>query len=247
VLAVALLMPLGAVAQQQEEPQMPYVYGIYFECDVARQGLADEIFELAYVPAFSAAVDDGTIGPFGWLAHHTGGKWRRLMYHSSYDLGSLLSALETVNGAVDEKYPEMSRAFSEICGTHDDYVWQQVTGSRGADVAIERGEVGFSVYQQCDMSRETRADEIMKSVFAPVYDRQVANGNLVSWGWMEHIVGGKWRRISTMTATDETRLMAARTAILEEMDGSLEEAAKEFDSICSGHQDYIWNIVHEKP
>jgi hypothetical protein len=29
--------------------------------------------------------------------------------------------------------------------------------------------------------------------------------------------------------------------------GSLEEAGREFDSICSSHQDYIWTIQHEKP
>jgi hypothetical protein len=169
------------------------------------------------------------------------------MYHSAYDLGSLMSALETVNGAVDEKYPELSRAFSEICGTHDDYIWQQATGSRGADVTVERGQVGFSAYHNCDMSHETRADEMMESVFGPIYDRQVANGNLISWGWMQHVVGGKWRRISTMTAADETRLMAARTAIIEEIGDGLEEEGKEFNSICGSHQDFIWNIVHEKP
>jgi hypothetical protein len=41
----------------------------------------NEIFELAYLPAFEAAVADGTITSFGWLAHHTGGKWRRVLYH----------------------------------------------------------------------------------------------------------------------------------------------------------------------
>lgn len=46
-----------------------------------------------------------------------------MLYHSSPDLGSLLAALEKVNGAIDEKYPEIGRAFSEVCGTHEDYIW----------------------------------------------------------------------------------------------------------------------------
>ncbi len=112
VLAIAVLLPIGALAQEEEAPQ-PYVYGIYFECDVARQGLADEIFELAYLPAFEAAVDEGAITSFGWLAHHTGSKWRRLMYHSAPDMVSLMAALETVNAPIDEQYPEMTRAFSD--------------------------------------------------------------------------------------------------------------------------------------
>jgi hypothetical protein len=73
VLAAAALLASNASAQGQEPPR-PCVYGIYFECDVARQALADEIFELAYLPAFEAAVADGTITSYGWLAHHTGAK-----------------------------------------------------------------------------------------------------------------------------------------------------------------------------
>jgi hypothetical protein len=246
VLAVAALLLATNVAAQQEPPR-PYVYGIYFECDVARQALADEIFELAYLPAFEAAVADGTITSFGWLAHHTGGKWRRVLYHSAPDMGSLLAALEKVNGAIDEKYPELGRAFSEVCGTHEDYIWQAVAGSRGGDVAQPRGEVGFSVYMQCDMAGEARADELFTKVFAPIFDRQVAAGKLASWGWMEHVVGGKWRRIETMTANDEATLIAARTAIIDEIMGPHAEAGREFDSICGSHQDYIWTIQHEKP
>jgi hypothetical protein len=63
-------------------------------------------------------------------------------------MGSLLAALETVNAGVDEKYPELGRAFSEACGTHEDYIWQGVAGSRGGDVAQPRGDIGFSVYMQ---------------------------------------------------------------------------------------------------
>lgn len=245
LVAAAVLLPVSAGAQ--EEAPLPYVYGIYFECDVARQQLADEIFELAYLPAFEAAVDDGTIESFGWLAHHTGGKWRRLLYHSSPEMGSLLEALETVNSTIDEKYPELGRAFSEVCGTHDDYIWQSVTGSRGGNVGQPRGDMGFSVYYQCDPSRETRADELVNTAFKSVFDGQVAPGRLTSWGWMQHIVGGKYRRIATMTAADEASLMAARAAIVGDLMSNHADDMAEFNSICGSHQDMIWNIQHEKP
>jgi hypothetical protein len=58
------------------------------------------------------------------MAHHTGNKWRRLLYHSASDLDSVIGALESVVGGVDEKYPGMSRAFGEVCGSHVDYIWQ---------------------------------------------------------------------------------------------------------------------------
>lgn len=248
VLVAAALSPTAGLAQGEEETSpTPYVYAIYYECDVARQGLADEIMELIYQPAFDAAVDSGAITSWGWLAHHTGGKWRRLMYHSAPSLDTLLGALASVNDSIDETYPKMGHAFSEICGTHDDYIWQSVTGSRGANVGIERGDAGFSVYLKCDMSREARADEIINEAFAPIFDRHVADGSLDSWGWMEHVVGGVWRRILTMSAADTSSLLAARTAIIAEMYDNNPEAGTEFDSICGSHQDYIWDIMFEKP
>jgi hypothetical protein len=226
---------------------MPYVYGIYFECDVARQDLADEIMELVMAPAWEAAVEDGTVTSWGWLAHHTGAKWRRLLYHSAPDLDNLMAALTTVNETIDERYPEVGRVFSEICGTHEDYVWRSVTGSRGGNVGVERGEAGFSVYMDCDMSREGRADEIVEEVFAPIFDSHVAPGKLASWGWMEHVIGGVYRRIWTMSAADHSALLGARQAIIQEMSEADEAATQEFDSICGSHQDYIWDIVHETP
>jgi hypothetical protein len=50
-----------------------------------------------------------------------------------------------------------------------------------------------------------------------------------------------------MTANDEANLIAARTAIIDEIDAGNEAASREFDEICGSHQDYIWTIQHEKP
>ena len=51
---------------------------------------------------------------------------------------------------------------------------------------------------------------------APIYDRHVAEGNLASWGRMEHVAGGHWRRILTMTAPDHPGLLATRAEIIQE-------------------------------
>jgi hypothetical protein len=247
---LTVLLATGATvgfAQTEQETPLPYVYGIYFECDVARQEIADEIMELVMAPAFDAAVDSGTVTSWGWLSHHTGAKWRRLLYHSASDLDALFAALASVNESIDERHPELGRLFSEICGTHEDYVWRSVTGSRGGNVGTDRGDAGFSVYMECDMTREARADEIVKEVFAPIFDRHVTAGELMSWGWMEHVIGGVYRRIWTMSAADHSALLKARTAIIGEMTEADQEASQEFDSICGSHQDYMWDIVHEKP
>jgi hypothetical protein len=101
---------------------------------------------------------------------------------------------------------------------------------------------------QCDMSKEERADELVREVFGPIYDRHVAEGELTSWNWLQHNVGGKWRRILTMGATDHKTLMRARAAILEEFEGrKVERAADEVNKICNTHQDYMWDILVQNP
>lgn len=239
VLGAFLFLSTAAVAQDEQET---YIYTTYFYCDVAQQDRADEIFESIDKPLYEAAFKDGAITSWGWLAHHTGGKWRRAQYHAAGSVEALLAAQE----AVGEKREEVddSGEFGKICNSHDDYIWRGVTGNGGNLLATARGAVGLSAYYVCD-AREAAADEIVKSVFAPIYDAQVADGKLTSWGWAEHIVGGKYRRLATMTAADWPTLFAARASILEASDDS--ELGDIFADICDSHADYMWEIRHENP
>ncbi len=50
-----------------------------------------------------------------------------------------------------------------------------------------------------------------------------------------------------MTATDVKALLAARSAIFEEVNEKAEAASDEFREICGSHQDFIWSVVHETP
>jgi len=247
-LIAVLLFCLPTVAgAQEEEKQTSFVYATYFECNDGKQWRVDEITKSVYAPVYDAAVEEGTISSWGWLAHHTGGKWNRLFYFSAPNLGALMDADDAVAPKVKEANPYADREFGEICGAHEDYIWEAGIGSRGAGlIPEERGKVGISVYFYCDMSKEERADEIVEETFAPIYNEHVAAGNLVSWGWMEHWVGGKYRRLSTMTATDMSKLTSARDAIIEALIAK-EDAMQRFGEICNGHTDYIWNIRHETP
>lgn len=105
----------------------------------------------------------------------------------------------------------------------------------------------YSTYFECEMGEQERADEIMATVFAPIYNRHVADGTIASWGWLKHHVGGEWRRLLTMTGKDHVSLLAARDAIIDEMVSKHEAETKEYDDICDSHQDYMWDIVHETP
>ena len=244
MLIAAFLLCLPATVGAQEDEQKTFVYATYFECDTSRQKIADEVVMHVWAPAYDAAVEAGTISQWGWLSHHTGGKWRRLFYYAAPNMDALLDAPD----AIDRTSPGADQVFSEICNAHEDYIWQAGVGSRGAGIVPpERGKVGSSVYFYCKMSEEDRADEIVEEFLAPIYNKAVENGSITSWGWLKHNFGGKWRRVATMTATDTKALFAARSAIFKEIYEKAEPAMDEFGEICGSHQDYLWNIVHETP
>jgi hypothetical protein len=243
VLLCAACLPLGAQAQDEDAAQN-YIYATYMYCDTTRQEEADAAFEKYHKPALEAAKRDGTITGWGYLVHHTGGQWRRIRYHSAGSIEALLTALDKVGEAMDEAAGD-DDTFGQICNSHDDYIWRSVAGSGGERVAANRGKVGLSAYHVCKMSEEGRADEIVEKVFAPIYDAHVGPGKLRSWGWSEHIVGGKYRRLSTMTADDWPTLLKMRGAIfdaIEEQDSALGD---QFGEICGAHSDYLWEIPHE--
>jgi hypothetical protein len=245
-LAGLLLVPLVATAQDDEAPARPFVYATYFECDTSNQWLADMIVETVHKPIYDAAVADGTISSWGWLAHHTGGKWRRGIYRSAGTVDALLDANDAIGEKVQEANGAAARKFGEICGPHDDYIWQSVSGSGAAgslDVATIPAKAGVSMYLVCDMAKQGRANELMAG-FAPIYNRHVGDGELSGWGWLEHAVGGEYRRLLTMRGADHKSVLKAWGAIVEEIEKEQPDADTEFSEICYTHQDYMWDIVH---
>jgi hypothetical protein len=240
--ASLLLSGLGAGTPADAQEPESFTYSTYFYCDVGLQDRADEIIEQTDKPAFDAAVASGAVSSWGWLKHHTGGKWRRAQFYSAGSIDALLDAQKKVDAQVNasSKGKALSKEFASACKSHDDYIWRSVAGGGKA-----RGPAAFSVYYVCDMNREGQADELMKRVYAPMYDKLVADGKLVSWGWLEHIVGGEYRRLATMTAKDLGSLLAARGEVVAKLQD--DELSRVFDDICGSHADYIWETKSAAP
>ena len=238
VLSLALAAPATVLAQDEEENKA-YIYSSYFYCKASKLESVDEMVSNELAPIYDAAVKDGTIGGWGWLTHHTGGMWNRVFYHVSDSLENLFKS----QSAMLERSKDAGEGFNEICGMHEDYVWQSVVnnGTLG-----DRGKVGLSVYHVCDIDREERADEIVKNVFAPLYDKAIADGKITSWGWSSHVIGGKYRKLGTMTGESIGAVLGARAEILQAAygDGENKEAA-EFVDICTSHSDYLWGLANE--
>jgi hypothetical protein len=238
---------ITSFAQEEETPEM-FTYATYYNCGGGSLAVADEIMAEDY-DRLDGLVDDGTIARWGWLAHHTGGQWQRIFYYQADSMEALFDGGDAVQGNDDDgdDADEADDAddrptFGSICNRHDDYIWQVENGSSGD----ERGEVGFSVYHACNINEEDRADEIVAEHMAPVMNKMVEDGDLTSWGWQSHVIGGRFRKLHTMTAVDTKSLVAARTAAISALYDDDNEAGEEFSQICGPHVDYIWNIVHEK-
>lgn len=240
VLALAIAVPASMVAQEKKEEKETFIYATYFYCKTATQEKADELVKKNTAPVYDAAVKDGTISGWGWLSHHTGGKWRRIMYHASDSMAGLLKAQKVL---AERTADSANDGFAEICGAHEDYIWQSESGNALKD---DRGTAAMSVYHVCNIKNEERADEIVEKAFAPVYDKALADGKIKSWGWSSHVVGGEYRKLSTMSADSFEQVLEARGEILASIYGDGDNAeANEFSDICTSHSDYLWEIVHE--
>ncbi len=245
ILGMATLSFLWAgmtFAQEDEEPSI-YTYATYLYCNTSKEDAAD-VNAAKDVAVMDKLVEDGAIAGWGWMAHHTGGQWRRIRYHNATSLQGAFDGLSAINEALTAAFGEDDDGDGGACPRHDDYIWQGQNSGGGDD---GRGEAGFSVYFLCDISREDRADEIVDELMVPIYNKLLKDGALSSWGWSSHVIGGKYRRLLTTTAPDHKTLLEARTAALEAIFGDDNELGAEFGGICARHTDYMWNIVHETP
>ncbi|MDH3744305.1 MAG: hypothetical protein OES47_04285 [Acidobacteriota bacterium] len=234
----ALLLIAGfvpAVAQDEEEAET-YVYASYFECDSTRLAEVDELMGKT-APIYDKAKTDGEIANWGWLRHHTGGKWRRLFYVVGSDANALMDTLDALGERTDEV--EGADAFGEICGDHEDYVWRQAANSP-VSAADEAGSFGVSQYYRCSFNGEGFADSIVESHFAEVFNAHVGEGKLVSWSWLAHQIGGEFRRLLAFRAASRADLLNTWGEIVGALSNEHGGALRAFSDICFAHEDYLW-------
>ncbi len=246
IASALFILPLAGSAAAQEEDETAYIYASYWQCG---QGLGDAVATLRddWSPIIQKHVDAAHVSAWGVLTHHTGPEWSLATYHVGEDLNALNTALDNTQSEYFEAHPEEGARFGEVCPTHEDYIWTTGAGSEpGAAIAQNRPSVGMSVYYVCEEGREAVADLIVEQVFGPAYDRQVAEGRLNSWGWLSHFVGGKYRRLLVTDGADRASVLEARTRVIE--DDSVDPAlAAEFNDVCNGHTDVLWNIAVSNP
>ena len=245
---LAGVVAVACMAQEEEEDQdepIAFSYATYNYCTLSGQSRADEIVKEIEAPIYNELVEEGVIDNWGWLSHHTGGKWRRVLFFGNKTYPGLLDALDAIQAKFEALGDDNERA--DICYAHDDYIWAVDLAS--GQPGVGRADAGLSVYYICNESTEERADEIFEATFAPLLDKAVEDGKLATWAWLSHFIGGKYRRLQSMTGADHKAILAARSDLLEALYGGDEPnaAAVEFNEICGSHADYMWDTEIASP
>ena len=244
---IVVLSSIASFAQAQDaSSETVFAYATYFECTPDRESRADEIIASSYKPHYDQAVEQEQIVSWAWMQHYIGGKWRRMLVVVTNELETALETSGALGEIISDRTPEAGRAFSEICSSHDDYMWESIPGVGGGPVAAQRGAAAFSTYMQCDLASEDRADELVRDVLGPVYAAHVGDGQLMSWNWFKQTVGGQYTRLLTLGAADHASLLRARAAIDGQFTGrKMQRAMKEFQTICHTQSDYMWDLFLE--
>lgn len=231
------LFSVACNAQEDEAPSA-FVYATYYYCDVATQGDMDDIVAEHEAPVFDKWVEDGKLMAWGYYEHYTGGRWRRLQFHVS---PSMEEALNNQNAIFNEIYSdnaEAGQARADACSGHDDYIWAAGLGSGPPEAAPA---VTLSTYHVCSLTGQQRADEIFAEVYAPKLDELVEKGDIAGWGWNEHRLGGRYRRLGIISGADHASVVAANGQVIQHVNQNHSALAQEFSDICRSHTDYLWD------
>jgi hypothetical protein len=245
-IATALLFGLVSVAciAQDDDGPAGFSYVTYHYCDVATQGDMDTVIETNEKAVFDKWVADGKLIAWGYLSHNTGGRWRRAQYHVSPTIADALNNQAAIFTEIYSDNAAGGQARSEACEAHDDYLWAL---NQGSAPGTDRGDVSYSSYYVCDLNGQERADEIWAEANAPYLNRLQEEGQIASWGWQSHILGGRYRRLQTITGADYASVVQANNGLSQYADDNHPELGEEFNDICGSHTDYLWDIVHESP
>ena len=103
----------------------------------------------------------------------------------------------------------------------------------------------FAMYYECNPNLEGAVDQAVMGSIAPIYQRHVDSGDLDSWAWRAHAIGGPWRRSAVIVASDLETVLETRAAIVREVQAEAPAAVNLLNAGCPVHEDYVWWLMLE--
>lgn len=239
---VCLLACLGS-ALAQDGPTS-YVFGEYYKCDQNREAYAAKIVEQAYGPIYQKYIDSGDLTGWRMLQHNAGGSWRLVIAYVASDMRKLMETRDKM--IQDMQGMDETREFTDICSDHDDLVWGLMAGSPPSAVA-SGGPASYSIYYRCGQARQDRADEIFRQTLAPEFEKLTQAGEVSTWSWGVHVIGGPFRRLLTLSGADHVTLLGALMKANQAASQAHPDLTREFAQSCGSHDDYFWDVLWPKP
>jgi len=239
---IMVSLAAASVAGAQDAPTT-YIMGTYYQCVQGDAARADAIYKEHTAPLLKTEQAAGRITAYGYAKHWQGGEWRRLEYVTGTDLSKLTdSRMALIKAGQAPEHAKAMDEFDRICSSHDDYIWSSKASSQAPDaVARVRAPFALSTYYVCS-SDEDEADAIVKTAYAPVLNQDVKDGKIVSWNWLEHRLGGKYRRVMVLDAASEKAALNYWANLNTALEKAQPEFNRRFSQICSSHTDYIWDF-----
>lgn len=212
----------------------------YYRCNQATEQQADAIYQEHVAPLYAKQVEAGRLTSHGWARHWLGGEWRRHSWIIGTDVDAMVEAREAVIQELQQNHGEAMQEFYAICSSHDDYVWGEVVSSSvPAQEGVGAG-VGATTYFECG-SDDAEADAIVTSVFAPVMNARVEEGEIASWTWLRHELGGRYERALVTNVASHRAALAHGRGIAAALGQAAPEMSRRFGEICPSHTDYVWD------
>jgi len=99
---------------------------VYEVCDRTREARADEIFSEIFAPRLNKLAESGAIVSWNRLNHYIGGPYRRLLTVTGHNQAENYLAYASMGNDLNDSERELQREYLDICGVHDDYLWDIV-------------------------------------------------------------------------------------------------------------------------
>jgi hypothetical protein len=95
----------------------------YWQCDPAREPRVDSLTQQVFAPIYNRQLKPDGATSWSWHRHVVGGKYRRLLLFDGASHKAILTAIDSILAQGGRERPAESREFSQICYSHQDYLW----------------------------------------------------------------------------------------------------------------------------
>jgi hypothetical protein len=106
---------------------------------------------------------------------------------------------------------------------------------------LQKGNTVLLAGYRCQADQLARADALIDEITAPVLNKHVSAGRLISWGYMGVYIGDQVNRQIYVWATDPVALMQARQVYLPEIQANAKFA--ELTRLCGSATISLHNLL----